>query len=97
MSSKQTLALAIYFILRRYSCGPSARVHSRLAGQHDPWPWLRYFVGLVARSYEDFAMVTFSARSGGSEQDRVRDYVEPAQRLRTGSFGLRGATWTKHV
>lgn len=42
---------------------------------HDPWPWLRYFVGLVAESYDTFATLTASARSGGSKQDRVRDYV----------------------
>ncbi|HEY0214975.1 MAG TPA: Fic family protein [Cellulomonas sp.] len=44
-------------------------------GRHDPWPWLRYFVGLVARSYDDFADLTSRARSGGSKQDRVRVYV----------------------
>jgi Fic family protein len=44
-------------------------------GQHDPWPWLRYFVGLVAGSYEEFATLTSNARSGGSKQDQVRDYV----------------------
>lgn len=42
---------------------------------HDPWPWLRYFVGLVARAYEEFADLTADARSGGSKQDRVRQYV----------------------
>lgn len=44
-------------------------------GRHDPWPWLRYFVGLVARSYDDFTALTSNARAGGSKQDRVRDYV----------------------
>ncbi|PZF81192.1 Fic family protein [Jiangella anatolica] len=43
--------------------------------RHDPWPWLRYFVTVVRRSYEEFATVTAAARSGGSKQDRVRDYV----------------------
>lgn len=43
--------------------------------RHDPWPWLRYFVGLLARSYEDFTALASNARSGGSKQDRVRDYV----------------------
>lgn len=43
--------------------------------RHDPWPWLRYFASRVARSYEEFASLTSSARSGGSKQDRVRDYV----------------------
>jgi Fic family protein len=44
-------------------------------GTHDPWPWLRYFVGLVKGSYEQFATLTDAERSGGSKQDRVRDYV----------------------
>ncbi|MGN8244157.1 Fic family protein [Cellulomonas soli] len=44
-------------------------------GEHDPWPWLRYFVGLVAGTYQDFATLTSRARSGGSKQDRVREYV----------------------
>ena len=43
--------------------------------EHDPWPWLRYFVGLVSEAYEDFAMLTDAARSTGTKQDRVRDYV----------------------
>jgi Fic family protein len=43
--------------------------------RHDPWPWLRYFVGLLARSYDEFATLTAAARSGGSKQDRVREYV----------------------
>lgn len=43
--------------------------------QHDPWPWLRYFVRLVAGSYDDFTDLTSRARSGGSKQHRVRDYV----------------------
>jgi len=43
--------------------------------RHDPWPWLRYFVGLLARSYEDFAALASNARSGVTKQDRVRDYV----------------------
>lgn len=43
--------------------------------QHDPWPWLRYFVGVVAESYQTFATLTSDARSGGSKQERVRQYV----------------------
>jgi Fic family protein len=42
---------------------------------HDPWPWLSYFVGLLAGLYEDFSQLTTSTRSAGSKQDRVRDYV----------------------
>jgi Fic family protein len=44
-------------------------------GAHDPWPWLRYFVGTVSDSYDEFARLTSAARSGGNKQDRVRDYV----------------------
>jgi Fic family protein len=43
--------------------------------RHDPWPWLRYFVGLVAGSYDDFTTLTSRARAGSNKQDRVRDYV----------------------
>lgn len=42
---------------------------------HDPWPWLRYFVGLLAGSYDDFTTLTSRARDGSSKQDRVRTYV----------------------
>ena len=42
---------------------------------HDPWPWLRYFIGVLAGSYDQFTALTASARSGGSKQDRVHDYV----------------------
>lgn len=52
--------------------GSTAHWHQ---AQHDPWSWLRYFVDIVARSYEEFASLTSSARSDGSKQDRVRDYV----------------------
>ena len=44
-------------------------------GEHEPWPWLRYVVALVARSYDQFAALTAIARSGGSKQERVRNYV----------------------
>ena len=43
--------------------------------RHDPWPWLRYFIGLIAGSYGEFATLTSRAQSGGSKQDRVREYV----------------------
>lgn len=44
-------------------------------GEHDPWPWLRYFVRLTAGSYTEFATLTDRARAGGSKQGRVREYV----------------------
>jgi Fic family protein len=43
--------------------------------QADPWPWLSYFTGILATAYETFASRAASARSDGSKQDRVRDYV----------------------
>lgn len=44
-------------------------------GAHDPWAWLRYFVVVVATSYNEFTALAGAARSGGSKQDRVRDHV----------------------
>lgn len=44
-------------------------------GEHDPWPWLRYFVRVVRGSYDEFQRVTTSARTAGSKQERVRMYV----------------------
>ncbi len=44
-------------------------------GVHDPWPWLKYFTGIVARSYEQFTTLTSRARDGGTKQQRVREYV----------------------
>ena len=41
-------------------------------GEHDPWPWLRYFVALVARSYAQFAALTALARPVATRQARVR-------------------------
>jgi len=67
------------FVLARSADAYYAALLASTAGwhdqAHDPWPWLRYFVGLVAESYDTFATLTASARSGGSKQDRVRDYV----------------------
>lgn len=42
---------------------------------HDPWPWLVYFVDVVARAYERFESRALSSRSAGTKQDRVRDHV----------------------
>ena len=41
----------------------------------DVWPWLTYFVRIVARAYERFAARAASSRTIGSKQDRVREYV----------------------
>jgi Fic family protein len=44
-------------------------------GRSDPWPWLSYFVGILAEAYQAFGLRAASGRSGGSKQARVRDYV----------------------
>jgi len=44
-------------------------------GENDPWPWLSYFVDVLERAYERFEQGTASNRSGGTKQDRVREYV----------------------
>ena len=54
-----------------YHASLLASTHGWHEGQHDPWPWLRYFVGVVSGTYQDFAGLTSAARSGGSKQDRV--------------------------
>ena len=43
--------------------------------RHDPWPWLTYFVDVLARAYERFEQGAAANRSTGTKQDRVRDYV----------------------
>ncbi|MGY0232834.1 Fic family protein [Longispora urticae] len=42
----------------------------------DPWPWLSYFVNILAGAYGLFAQRAAADRSQGSKQDRVREYVE---------------------
>jgi hypothetical protein len=44
-------------------------------GTHDPWPWLRFFVDVIAEAYEAFAARAADHRSGVTKQDRVRNYV----------------------
>ncbi|MHB8312840.1 MAG: Fic family protein, partial [Candidatus Dormibacteria bacterium] len=44
-------------------------------GTHDPWPWLRFLVEVVAEAYETFARRAADHRSGMTKQDRVRNYV----------------------
>ncbi len=44
-------------------------------GTHDPWPWLRFFVEVIADAYETFAERAADDRSGITRQDRVRNYV----------------------
>lgn len=42
---------------------------------NDPWPWLTYFVDILARAHTRFEQHTTEIRSTGTKQDRVRDYV----------------------
>lgn len=42
---------------------------------HDPWPWLAYFVGVLASGYRRFEQRAASSRASGTKQDRVREYV----------------------
>ncbi len=44
-------------------------------GMHDPWPWLSFFVEVLADAYEIFAARVADQRSGTTKQDRVRNYV----------------------
>ena len=42
---------------------------------HDPWPWLSFFVDILASAYEDFATRAAEHRSGVTKQERVRNFV----------------------
>jgi Fic family protein len=45
-------------------------------GSHDIWPWVTYLARILADAYDDFEQrVAGSAESGGSKQERVRDYI----------------------
>lgn len=44
-------------------------------GMADPWPWLTYFVEILAIAYQRFAQRAYTERSDGTKQGRVRDYV----------------------
>jgi Fic family protein len=41
----------------------------------DPWPWLSYFVTVLASSYERFGRRAAADRAGGTKQDRVRTHI----------------------
>lgn len=44
--------------------------------RHDPWPWLRFFVGQVGRAYALFEQRAGSSTStAGGKRDRVKRYV----------------------
>lgn len=44
-------------------------------GDHDPWPWLRFFVDVLADAYQRFAARAEGRRSGETKQERVRRFV----------------------
>jgi len=44
-------------------------------GNHDVWPWVRYLVARCDEAYVRFQERVTAGRSGGTKQDRVRDYV----------------------
>jgi Fic family protein len=44
-------------------------------GAHDMWPWASYFLGCVADAYERFADRIAAGTTGGTKQDRIRDFV----------------------
>jgi Fic family protein len=44
-------------------------------GHHDLWPWARYLLGRVGDAYGRFEVRIAAGTSGGTKQDRVRDYV----------------------
>ncbi|WP_129664629.1 Fic family protein [Phytoactinopolyspora endophytica] len=49
--------------------------HDWHAGDHDPWPWLRYFTTVLAEAYGEFSQRAAARKASGSKQERVRDYV----------------------
>ncbi len=52
-----------------------ASTHGWHEQKNDPWPWLSYFVEILARGYGRFEQQAVSDRSAGTKQDRVREYV----------------------
>lgn len=42
---------------------------------HDPWPWLTYFVTLVADAYDEFEARAATPHAGATKQERVREVV----------------------
>jgi Fic family protein len=52
-----------------------ASTHGWHEGHADVWPWLRYFVGIVATAYGRFSRRVRAERAQGTKQDRVREYV----------------------
>lgn len=44
-------------------------------GSHDVWPWVRYLLERLDEAYARFGERIAAGTSGGTKQDRVRDYV----------------------
>lgn len=44
-------------------------------GAHDVWPWTRYLLGRLDEAYIRFGARVAADTSGGTKQDRVRDFV----------------------
>jgi Fic family protein len=45
-------------------------------GQHDPWPWLTYFVTILADAYEQFEAKLSAARNAtGTKAEQARRYI----------------------
>jgi Fic family protein len=45
-------------------------------GEHDIWPWLNYFLGILNGAYKEFeARVGSVARGRGSKAQRIKDFV----------------------
>ncbi|MBV9661887.1 MAG: Fic family protein [Acidimicrobiales bacterium] len=44
-------------------------------GAHDLWPWARYMLDRLGNAYDRFAARIAAGTSGGTKQDRIRDFV----------------------
>ena len=44
-------------------------------GHHDMWPWATYFLNRLNEAYERFTARVAAGTTGGTKQDRVRDFV----------------------
>jgi Fic family protein len=44
-------------------------------GNHSAWPWIGYLLGRLDTAYERFAARVAAGTSGGTKQDRVRDFL----------------------
>ena len=53
-----------------------ASTHGWHEQRHDPWPWLSYFVRVLAHAYDRFERGATTAGPTVSKQQRVRDFVQ---------------------